>query len=45
MLADHAELTREHMSELESGKKEMGVRTLERIAKALEVRSRELIDP
>jgi DNA-binding Xre family transcriptional regulator len=37
MLADHAEITREHLSELESGKKEMGVRTLERIAGALEV--------
>jgi transcriptional regulator with XRE-family HTH domain len=37
ILADHAEIAREHLSELESGKKEMGVRTLERIAKALEV--------
>ena len=37
MLADHAELTREHLSELESGKKEMGVRTLDRIARALGV--------
>jgi transcriptional regulator with XRE-family HTH domain len=37
MLADHAELTREHLSELESGKKEIGVRALERIATALEV--------
>ena len=37
MLADHASLTREHLSELESGKKEAGVRTLERIAKALGV--------
>jgi transcriptional regulator with XRE-family HTH domain len=35
MLADHAELTREHLSELEGGKKEIGVRTLERIVKAL----------
>jgi transcriptional regulator with XRE-family HTH domain len=37
MLADHAELTREHLSELENGNKEIGVRTLERIAKALNV--------
>jgi transcriptional regulator with XRE-family HTH domain len=35
MLADHAELTREHLSEVEGGKKEIGVRTLDRIAKAL----------
>jgi transcriptional regulator with XRE-family HTH domain len=37
MLADHAELTREHLSELENGHKEMGVRSLERIADALEI--------
>jgi transcriptional regulator with XRE-family HTH domain len=35
MLADHAELTREHLSELENGHKEIGVRALEKIAKAL----------
>ena len=35
MLADHAELTREHLSELENGHKEIGVRTLEKIAQAL----------
>ena len=29
MLADHAELTREHLSELENGHKEIGVRALE----------------
>lgn len=38
MLADHAGLTREHLSELENGKKEIGARTLERIAKALETK-------
>lgn len=38
MLADHAGLTREHLSELENGKKEIGARTLDRIAKALEVK-------
>jgi transcriptional regulator with XRE-family HTH domain len=37
MLADHAELSREHLSELETGKKELGVRALERIARALGV--------
>ena len=37
MLADHAELTREHLSELENGRKEIGVKALERLAKALEL--------
>ncbi|HUD23569.1 MAG TPA: helix-turn-helix transcriptional regulator [Acidobacteriaceae bacterium] len=37
MLADHAEIAREHLSELENGHKEIGARTLERIADALEV--------
>lgn len=37
MLADHAGLTREHLSELENGHKEMGVRALEKIASALDV--------
>lgn len=35
MLADHAEIAREHLSELENGHKEAGARTLDRIAKAL----------
>lgn len=35
MLADHAELTREHLSELEAGNKVASLRTLHRIAKAL----------
>jgi len=35
MLADHADLTREHLSELENGHKEIGVRSLEKIARAL----------
>jgi transcriptional regulator with XRE-family HTH domain len=38
MLADHADLTREHLSELENGKKEIGVRTLDRISKALGIK-------
>ena len=37
MLADHAELTREHLSELENGHKEIGVRSLEKIVQALEM--------
>ena len=37
MLADHAELTREHLSELENGHKEIGIRALEKIAPALDI--------
>jgi transcriptional regulator with XRE-family HTH domain len=37
MLADHAELTREHLSELENGHKEIGVKALERIVLALDL--------
>jgi transcriptional regulator with XRE-family HTH domain len=37
MLADHSELTREHLSELENGHKEIGIRTLEKITLALEL--------
>ena len=37
MLADHAELAREHLSELERGKKEIGLRALGRVAEALDV--------
>jgi len=37
ILADHAELTREHISELENGKKEIGIRTIERIASAFDL--------
>jgi transcriptional regulator with XRE-family HTH domain len=37
LLADHAELTREHLSELENGHKEIGVRALEKIARALDL--------
>jgi transcriptional regulator with XRE-family HTH domain len=35
ILADHAQITREHLSELENGKKEIGVRVLERIVSSL----------
>jgi len=37
MLADHAEITREHLSELERGKKEIGIKTLDKVLSALEV--------
>jgi len=37
MLADHAGLAREHLSELENGHKEIGVRALERIVIALDL--------
>ena len=43
ILADHAQLTREHLSELESGKKEAGLRTLQRIADALGVNAASLL--
>jgi putative transcriptional regulator len=38
MLADHAELTREHISALETGRAEIGLRALERIALVLETK-------
>jgi transcriptional regulator with XRE-family HTH domain len=38
MLADHAGIGQDHLSELERGKKEIGMRVLERIAVALNVR-------
>jgi transcriptional regulator with XRE-family HTH domain len=44
MLADHAELTREHLSELENGHKEIGVRTLERIAAAFGMDMKQFFD-
>ncbi len=34
-LADFASLAREHLSELENGRKEIGIRTLERLVQAL----------
>lgn len=44
MLADHAEITREHLSELENGHKEIGARTLERVANALDVQLAQFFD-
>ena len=37
MLADHAGIGQDHLSDLELGKKEIGIRVLERIAAALDV--------
>ena len=44
MLADHAQIAREHLSELENGRKEIDARALERIANALEVRLQEFFE-
>ena len=38
MLADHADVGQDHLSELERGKKEIGILVLARIAAALDVR-------
>lgn len=43
MLADHAGLSREHLSELENGHKEMGVRTLAQLALALDTKMSDLL--
>jgi len=43
LLADHAELERAHLSRLEDGKREAGLRVLERIAEALEVEVEDLV--
>lgn len=37
ILADRAELTREHLSEIERGRKEIGIRTLDSLTRALGV--------
>jgi transcriptional regulator with XRE-family HTH domain len=44
MLADHADIGQDHLSELERGKKEIGIRVLERIAEALDVRLTEFFE-
>ena len=44
MLADHAEITREHLSELENGKKEIGARVLARIVSSLGLSLRDFFD-
>ena len=43
LLADHAELERAHLSRLEEGRREAGLRVLERIAIALEVELEDLV--
>ena len=44
VLADHAEISREHLAELEAGNKEAGIRTVERLANALNVKTASLLD-
>jgi transcriptional regulator with XRE-family HTH domain len=41
-LAAHAELSKTHVSELEAGKREVGLRTLERLAAALDMKISDL---
>jgi transcriptional regulator with XRE-family HTH domain len=43
LLADHAELERAHLSRLEEGRREAGLRVLERIARALDVEVEDLV--
>lgn len=42
-LAAHAELSKTHVCELELGKREVGLKTLERLAQALDVKISELM--
>ncbi len=42
-LAAHAELSKTHICELETGKREIGLFALERIAEALEVKASEIL--
>jgi transcriptional regulator with XRE-family HTH domain len=44
LLADHAQISREHVLRIEAGQKEMGLRTLERIATALDVKPKDLLE-
>ncbi len=43
MLADHAQIERAHLTRLEEGRKEAGLRVLERIAEALGVGIEDLV--
>jgi transcriptional regulator with XRE-family HTH domain len=43
LLADHAQIERSHLTRLEEGRKEAGLRVLERIASALDVEIEELV--
>lgn len=42
-LAAHAELSKTHICELETGKREVGLQTLERLAEALEMKISDLM--
>jgi UDP-N-acetylglucosamine 1-carboxyvinyltransferase len=42
-LAAHAELSKTHVNELEAGKREVGLRTLERLAGALDLKVSDLM--
>jgi transcriptional regulator with XRE-family HTH domain len=42
-LAAHAELSKTHICELETGKREVGLQTLERLAEALELKISDLM--
>jgi len=44
LLADHAQISREHVLRIEAGQKELGIRTLEKIAEALDRPTRDLIE-
>jgi transcriptional regulator with XRE-family HTH domain len=43
LLADHAQIERAHLTRLEEGRKEAGLRVLERIATALDVEIEDLV--
>ena len=43
LLADHAQISREHVVRIEAGQKEMGLRTLEQIAQALDLTPSQLL--
>lgn len=43
MLADHAQIERAHLARLEEGKREAGLRILEKIASALDVGVEDLV--
>ncbi len=43
LLADHAQLSREHIVRVENGQKELGLRALEQIAGALGITPKELL--
>lgn len=43
-LATHAELSKTHICELEAGKREVGIKALERLANALDMKVSDLMD-